>query len=70
MTIMLKPLLTSFVLGALALQAPSAWAQSDKPLCVMVGFPAGGSPADLQKTMAEDTRRWAPVVRKSGFKAD
>jgi tripartite-type tricarboxylate transporter receptor subunit TctC len=32
--------------------------------------PAGGSPADLQKTMVEDTRRWAPVVRKSGFRAD
>ena len=30
----------------------------------------GGSAADLQKTMAEDTRRWGPVVRKSGFKAD
>ncbi len=32
--------------------------------------PAGGSPADLQKTMVEDIRRWAPVVRKSGFRAD
>ncbi len=32
--------------------------------------PGGGSAADLQKTMAEDTRRWGPVVRKSGFKAD
>lgn len=30
----------------------------------------GGSAADLQKTMTEDTRRWGPVVRKSGFKAD
>jgi len=30
----------------------------------------GGSAADLQKTMADDTRRWGPVVRKSGFKAD
>jgi tripartite-type tricarboxylate transporter receptor subunit TctC len=30
----------------------------------------GGSPADLQKTMADDTRRWGPIVRKSGFKAD
>lgn len=32
--------------------------------------PGTGSPADLQKTMADDTRRWGPVVRKSGFKAD
>ncbi len=32
--------------------------------------PGGGSAADLQKTMADDTRRWGPVVRKSGFKAD
>jgi hypothetical protein len=30
----------------------------------------GGSAADLNKTMADDTRRWGPVVRKSGFKAD
>jgi tripartite-type tricarboxylate transporter receptor subunit TctC len=32
--------------------------------------PGGGTPADLQKTMADDTRRWGPIVRKSGFKAD
>lgn len=32
--------------------------------------PGGGSAADLQKTMNDDTRRWGPVVRKSGFKAD
>ena len=30
----------------------------------------GGSEADLQKTMIEDTKRWAPVVKKTGFKAD
>jgi tripartite-type tricarboxylate transporter receptor subunit TctC len=30
----------------------------------------GGSPADLQKTMVEDTKRWSPIVKKSGFKAD
>lgn len=30
----------------------------------------GGSAADLHKTMTDDTRRWGPVVRKSGFKAD
>lgn len=30
----------------------------------------GGSAADLHKTMGDDTRRWGPVVRKSGFKAD
>ncbi len=32
--------------------------------------PGGGSAADLQKTMTDDARRWGPVVRKSGFKAD
>jgi tripartite-type tricarboxylate transporter receptor subunit TctC len=30
----------------------------------------GGSAADLQKTMQDDAKRWAPIVRKSGFKAD
>ncbi len=30
----------------------------------------GGSAADLQKTMTDEARRWSPVVRKSGFKAD
>jgi tripartite-type tricarboxylate transporter receptor subunit TctC len=30
----------------------------------------GGSAADLQKTMQDDAKRWAPVVKKSGFKAD
>ena len=30
----------------------------------------GGSPADLQKTMQEDTKRWGPIVKKSGFRAD
>jgi tripartite-type tricarboxylate transporter receptor subunit TctC len=30
----------------------------------------GGSPADLTKTMQEDTKRWAPIVKKSGFRAD
>lgn len=30
----------------------------------------GGSAADLHATMLEDTRRWAPVVKKSGFRAD
>lgn len=32
--------------------------------------PGGGTPADLQKTMQEDTKRWGPIVKKSGFKAD
>ena len=32
--------------------------------------PAGGSPADLQKTMVDDAKRWAPIVKKSGFRAD
>lgn len=30
----------------------------------------GGSAADLQRTMQEDTRRWGPVVKRSGFRAD
>lgn len=30
----------------------------------------GGSPADLQKAMIEDAKRWGPIVKKSGFKAD
>ena len=30
----------------------------------------GGSPADLQKTMQDDTKRWGPIVKKSGFRAD
>ena len=30
----------------------------------------GGSAADLQKTMQDDAKRWAPIVRKSGFRAD
>lgn len=30
----------------------------------------GGSAADLKKMMAEDTRRWTPIVKKSGFRAD
>ncbi len=32
--------------------------------------PGGGSPADLQRTMVEDTKRWAPIVKKTGFRAD
>lgn len=31
---------------------------------------AGGSPADLVQTTAEDIKRWGPVVKKSGFRAD
>ena len=31
---------------------------------------ASGTPADLQKTMLEDAKRWGPIVKKSGFKAD
>lgn len=31
---------------------------------------AGGSAADLQKALDDDTARWAPVVKASGFKAD
>ncbi|MCE9658209.1 MAG: Bug family tripartite tricarboxylate transporter substrate binding protein [Burkholderiales bacterium] len=32
--------------------------------------PTGGSAADLGKRMAEDTARWGPIVKASGFKAD
>ena len=32
--------------------------------------PTGGTPADLSARMAQDTARWAPVVKASGFKAD
>ena len=32
--------------------------------------PTGGSAADLAKRMAQDTARWAPIVKASGFKAD
>ena len=32
--------------------------------------PSGGTPAELAKRMADDTARWAPIVKASGFKAD
>ena len=32
--------------------------------------PAGGTPADLGARMAQDTARWAPIVKASGFRAD
>jgi tripartite-type tricarboxylate transporter receptor subunit TctC len=32
--------------------------------------PAGGSPADLSARMAQDTARWAPIVKASGFRGD
>ena len=32
--------------------------------------PAGGSPADLATRMAQDTARWAPIVKASGFRGD
>jgi tripartite-type tricarboxylate transporter receptor subunit TctC len=32
--------------------------------------PTGGSPADLAARMAQDTARWAPIVKASGFRAD
>lgn len=32
--------------------------------------PGGGTPADLHKTMQEDAKRWGPIVKKSGFRAD
>ena len=32
--------------------------------------PSGGTPSELAKRMVEDTARWAPIVKASGFKAD
>ena len=32
--------------------------------------PTGGTPADLAARMAQDTARWAPIVKASGFRAD
>jgi tripartite-type tricarboxylate transporter receptor subunit TctC len=32
--------------------------------------PTGGTPADLGARMAQDTARWAPIVKASGFRAD
>jgi len=32
--------------------------------------PTGGTPADLTARMAQDTARWAPIVKASGFRAD
>ena len=32
--------------------------------------PTGGSAAELARRMAEDTARWGPIVKASGFKAD
>ena len=32
--------------------------------------PSGGTAADLGARMAQDTARWAPVVKASGFRAD
>ena len=32
--------------------------------------PTGGSAADLAARMAQDTARWAPIVKASGFRAD
>jgi len=32
--------------------------------------PTGGTPAELGARMAQDTARWAPVVKASGFRAD
>ena len=32
--------------------------------------PTGGTSADLSARMAQDTARWAPIVKASGFRAD
>jgi tripartite-type tricarboxylate transporter receptor subunit TctC len=32
--------------------------------------PSGGTSAELAKRMADDTARWAPIVKASGFRAD
>ena len=31
---------------------------------------SGGTPAELSKRMADDTARWAPIVKATGFRAD
>ena len=49
-----------------SLQSPALLAQLG-PLALEAG---GGSPADLVKLQEEETRRWGPVVKASGFKAD
>jgi tripartite-type tricarboxylate transporter receptor subunit TctC len=32
--------------------------------------PAGSTPDELASRVAEDTARWAPIVKASGFRAD
>ena len=32
--------------------------------------PGGGSPGDLARAMQDDAKRWGPIVKKSGFRAD
>lgn len=32
--------------------------------------PGGGSGAELARTMQDDARRWGPIVKKTGFRAD
>ena len=32
--------------------------------------PVGGTPDELAARIAEDTARWAPIVKASGFRAD
>jgi tripartite-type tricarboxylate transporter receptor subunit TctC len=33
-------------------------------------LPAGGSPADMRKLVAEETRRWGEVIRKAGIQPE
>ena len=68
---------TSYDVAATEQGTASGWYTAAVPAGLPSGYyeyeakvQAGGSPADLQKTMAEDSRRWAPIVKKSGFRAD
>ncbi len=51
---------------ALAIRAPEV---SERLLATGLE-PVGSTPEELARRMAEDTARWAPVVKASGFRAD
>jgi tripartite-type tricarboxylate transporter receptor subunit TctC len=62
--------------GAAALPVLSQVAAADhypgKPVRILVGYAAGGAtaPADFGKLIADDTEKWAKVVKFAGIKAD
>jgi tripartite-type tricarboxylate transporter receptor subunit TctC len=58
-----------------ASSTPRSTRRSPPPRCASASSssglePTGGSAADLAKRMTEDTARWGPIVKASGFKAD